>query len=66
MGYENDMDDYYEEKWQKDMMMRRNKKSYYQLSVPSGTYSSDNIVILMWELFTHRLWHLWKHRRWMD
>ena len=57
MGYEDEMNDYYDEV---------NKKSYYTLTVPAGTYSSNNIFSLMWEVFTHRLWHLWKHRRWMD
>ena len=66
MGYENDMAEYYDEKREQEMMMRRNKKSYYQLSVPAGTYSSDNIFGLMWEVFSHRFWHLIKHRRWMD
>jgi hypothetical protein len=42
------------------------EKSYYELKVPTGTYSSNNIFSLMWEVFTHRLWHLIKHKRWMD
>jgi len=42
------------------------EESYYELKVPAGTYSSNNIFSLMWEVFTHRLSHLWKHRRWMD
>ena len=58
MGYEDDMQDYYDE--------IKNKISYYTLIVPTGTYTSDNICLLLWELFTHRLWHLWNHRRWMD
>jgi hypothetical protein len=41
-------------------------KYYYKLKVPAGTYSSNNIFQLMWEVFKHRLWHLIKHRRWMD
>ena len=57
MGYEDEMNDYYDEV---------NKKSYYTLTVPAGTYSSNNIFQLMWEVFKHRLWHLIKHRRWMD
>ena len=43
---------------------RRN--GYYKLEVPAGTYTSDSLIKLMWEVFTHRLSHLWKHRRWMD
>ena len=42
------------------------EKSYYELKVPAGTYTNNNIFSLMWEVFTHRLHHLIKHRRWMD
>ena len=42
------------------------EKSYYELKVPAGTYTTDNIFRLMWEVFSHRCWHLWKHKRWMD
>jgi len=59
MGYEDEMQEYHEE------MLSKNK-CYYLLKVPVGTYTSDNIFSLMWDVFTHRLWHLWKHRRWMD
>lgn len=59
MGYEDEMQEYHEE------VINQNK-SYYELKVPSGTYSSDNIFTLMWEIFTHRLHHLIKHRRWVD
>ena len=41
-------------------------KSYYELKVPAGTYTDNNIVGLMWEVFKHRFSHLIKHRRWMD
>jgi len=41
-------------------------KYYYQLKVPAGTYYSNNIFTLMWDVVKHRLWHLIKHRRWMD
>tara|TARA_Y100001970_G_scaffold285823_1_gene406540 strand:- start:361 stop:564 length:204 start_codon:yes stop_codon:yes gene_type:complete len=41
-------------------------KYYYELKVPAGTYSSNNIFSLMWEVFTHRLEHLIKHKRWTD
>ena len=59
MGYEDEMQEYHEE-------MSIQNDYYYQLKVPAGTYSSDNIFSLMWEVFTHRFWHLIKHRRWMD
>ncbi len=42
------------------------KRPYYQLRVPAGTYTDNNIVGLMWEVFKHRFSHLIKHRRWMD
>ena len=48
------------------MKNKNGYKPYYELKVPAGTYSSDNIFSLMWEVFTHRLWHLIKHKRWMD
>ena len=38
----------------------------YTLLVSAGTYTSDSLIGLMWELFKHRCWHLWKHKRWMD
>ncbi len=41
-------------------------KYYYRLKVPAGTYSSNNIFGLLWEVFKHRTSHLIKHRRWMD
>ena len=34
--------------------------------VPEGTYESDSLMGLVWEVFKHRCWHLWKHRRWTD
>tara|TARA_Y100001938_G_C7887722_1_gene328254 strand:- start:239 stop:511 length:273 start_codon:yes stop_codon:yes gene_type:complete len=42
------------------------KGTYYELNVPAGTYSSDNIFSLLWEVFTHRLSHLRKHGKWID
>ena len=38
-------------------MKYRTDGYYYKLEVPTGTYSSNNIFSLMWEVFTHRLWH---------
>ncbi len=48
------------------MKNKNGYKPYYELKVPAGTYSSDNIFSLMWEVFTHRLGHLIKHKRWVD
>jgi len=42
------------------------EESYYELKVPTGIYTSNNIFSLMWEVFKHRCWHLFKHGRWMD
>ncbi len=42
------------------------EESYYELKVPAGTYTSNNIFSLMLEVFRHRLQHLIKHGRWMD
>ena len=42
------------------------EESYYTLKVPAGTYSSNSLIILLLEVFTHRCWHLFKHKRWMD
>ena len=41
-------------------------KSYYKLKVPAGTYKSNNIFSLLWEVLKHRTYHLFKHKRWMD
>ena len=47
--------------------MRQEKNiSYYELKVPAGIYSSDNILVLLWEVFTHRLWHWRKGHGWID
>ena len=42
------------------------RTSYYQLRVPVGTYTDNNIFSLMWEVLKHRTSHLFKHGRWMD
>ena len=41
-------------------------KSYYKLKVPAGTYESNNIFKLLWEVFKHRGCHLIKHKKWID
>ena len=58
MGYEDEMEEYYDEIY--------GEKCYYQLIVPTGTYSSDNFFSLMWQVLKHRLQHLFKHGRWVD
>lgn len=40
--------------------------SYYTLNVPAGTYESDTLYGLYWEILKHRFWHLIKHKRWSD
>ena len=42
------------------------EESYYELKVPTGTYTSNNIFSLLLEVFRHRLQHLIKHGRWID
>ena len=59
MGYEDEMQEYHDE-------MSNQNQCYYQLRVPAGTYTSNNIFSLMLEVFRHRLQHLIKHGRWMD
>ena len=63
MGYEHDMDDYYEEQREKEHMKRRYKIRY---DVPAGSYESNSLFGLVWEVLKHRTWHLFKHGRWMD
>jgi len=38
----------------------------YTLLVSAGTYTSNSLVGLVWEVVTHRFSHLIKHGRWMD
>ena len=42
------------------------ERPFYILEVPAGTYSSDNLFSLVWEIIKHRTWHLIKHGRWVD
>ena len=42
------------------------EQCYYELKVPTGTYTSNNIFSLLLEVFRHRLQHLIKHGRWID
>jgi len=59
MGYEDDMEDYYDEQMDKPTY----KITY---TVPNGTYYANTMLGLLWEVGTHRLLHLLKHGRWMD
>ena len=59
MGYEDEMQEYYEE-------IADTKKYKISYIVPNGTYYANSIWGLMWEVYTHRLWHLFRHGRWMD
>ena len=38
----------------------------YTLLVGKGTYFSDSIFGLMWEILTHRFKHLIRDGKWMD
>ena len=43
------------------------KKEYkIRYDVPAGTYESDSLIGLCWEVLKHRTWHLFRHGRWMD
>ena len=42
------------------------KKHNYKLYVKAGSYYADNLMVLLWQVFKHRLWHLFKHGKWMD
>ena len=59
MGYESDMDEWYDE-----LKMKKTFKATY--TVPAGTYEAPTLWRLCWEVFKHRLHHLIKHGRWMD
>ena len=42
------------------------REPYYELKVPAGTYTNNNIFNLVWEVFTHRLSHWRKGHGWID
>ena len=42
------------------------QKHAFIYKVPAGTYESDSMVGLLWEIFKHRTWHLFKHGKWID
>ena len=60
------MGDHFSEKHEQMWLNFGKEKSYYNLKVPAGTYSSDNIFGLVWEVFMHRLSHWRKGHGWID
>ena len=56
------------EQWMDSVKSKKHRAVYTKAmyNVPAGTYESDTLMGLLWEVFKHRCWHLWKHRRWMD
>ena len=59
MGFEDELDE-----WTQEKQMKKIYKATYD--VPAGTYESDSLVGLGWEVLKHRTWHLLKNRRWVD
>lgn len=41
-------------------------KYKYKLIVNEGNYTSNSIILLLWEIFKHRCYHLYKHGKWVD
>ena len=41
-------------------------KTKYRLEVEDGFYENDNLILLVCQVFLHRLWHLWKHGEFTD
>jgi len=41
-------------------------KTKYKLEVEDGHYENDNLILLVFQVFLHRLWHLWKHGEYTD
>ena len=38
----------------------------YKLEVEDGYYESNNLILLVMQVFLHRLWHLIKHGEFKD
>ncbi len=38
----------------------------YELKVPNGTYKADNLFVLFFTVFRHRLHHLIRDKKFMD
>ena len=43
-----------------------NKKYYYNLKIPEGSYSANWLPSLLWQILKHRMAHLIFDRKWMD
>jgi hypothetical protein len=41
-------------------------RTYYELKVPAGSYTTNSLFSLLWIVFTHRLWHWWRGDGWVD
>ena len=41
-------------------------KYKYKLLTDNGTYFSDTVIGLLWEMFKHRLEHLRSDGKWID
>ena len=41
-------------------------KSKNKLEVEEGYYENDNLILLVLQVFFHRLWHLIKHGKFAD
>lgn len=41
-------------------------ESKYRLEVKEGFYENDNLILLVLQVFFHRLWHLIKHGEFKD
>ena len=38
----------------------------YRLEVKEGYYENDNLMLVVLQVFLHRLWHLIKHGKYTD
>ena len=41
-------------------------KSKYKLEVEEGYYENDSLILLVIQVFLHRLWHFFKHGEFKD
>jgi hypothetical protein len=42
------------------------KKYYYNLKIPAGSYNATGLPTLLWTILKHRVWHLFNTKKWMD
>ena len=47
-------------------MKKNNLLKRYELKVPAGTYTHNNLFLLFFKVITHRLGHLIKDGKYMD